>query len=109
MVRGVEIGVDIRVIFLSEFQRLCRLNANEARYLVDETTGAELNLNSFSVDRALNRIVSGISVEYSDPQNIITHQRINDFKESGGRKIFKDVETLEMLQPTLLTHLLLQP
>ncbi|KAJ2991046.1 hypothetical protein HDV02_004004 [Globomyces sp. JEL0801] len=80
----------------SEFQRLCRLNANTKGNLVCEMTGIELTPDTWGVDRAINGIVAGISGEYRSSHTIFVHQRLNDFKESGGRKIFKDVETLEM-------------
>jgi hypothetical protein len=49
-----------------------------------------------SFDRVINGIVQGVSGEYSDEQILIVHTKMNQFKESGGRKIFKSVETLEM-------------
>jgi hypothetical protein len=61
--------------------------------LIDEITGTELSTENWGIDRVINGIVPGVSGEYSD---LITHQRINDFKESGGRKIFKSVDTLEL-------------
>jgi hypothetical protein len=87
---------DIRIWTLPDFQRICRLNVNAKGNLVDEITGCELTPQTFGIDRVVNGIVRGLSGEYENNQIIITHQRLNDFKESGGRKIFKDVETLEM-------------
>ena len=87
---------DIRIWSLPEFQRNCRLNANANGNLVDEVTGCELTPQKFGIDRVVNGIVRGVSGEYESSQIIITHQRLNDFKESGGRKIFKSLETLEI-------------
>jgi hypothetical protein len=94
--RGKTVGLNIWNWTLSEFQRFCRLNANVNGNLVCETSGCELTPKTFGIDRVINGIVKGVSGEYENDQIIITHQRLNDFKESGGRKIFKDVETLEM-------------
>ena len=94
--RGLKKGIDIRVLSLPQILRLCRLNANLNGNLVDEVTGAELTPSSMSFDRVINEIIQGVSGEYSDEQILIVHTKINDWKESGGRKIFKDVETLEM-------------
>jgi hypothetical protein len=80
----------------SEFQRLCRLNANVNGNLVCELSGIELTPDTWGVDRAINEIVAGFSGEYRNSHTIFMHQRLNDFKESGGRKIFKSVETLEI-------------
>ncbi len=95
-VRGLAMGIDIRVVTIDNFRKLCRRNANSNGNLVDEITGMELSTFNWGIDRILNEIVPGISGQYENSQIIITHQRLNDFKESGGRKIFRDVETLEM-------------
>ena len=64
--------------------------------LVDEVTGVELSPTDWNVDRAINAIVPGISGEYRNSHCIITHKRLNDIKESGGRKVFATVETLNV-------------
>lgn len=87
---------DIRIWTLAEFQRICRLNANAAGNLVDEITGVELTPSSWGVDRVINGIVPAVSGEYRNTHCIITHQRLNDMKESGGRKVFASVETLNL-------------
>jgi hypothetical protein len=87
---------DIRCWTLPEFQRICRLNANGDGNLVSELTGVELTRDSWSVDRVIDGIETGISGEYCNDHCIFIHKRSNDWKESGGRKIFKSVETLEM-------------
>jgi hypothetical protein len=94
--RGLKKDFEIRQISLPEFQRVCRLNANAAGNMVDEITGVELAPNNWSVDRAINRIVPGISGCYQNSHFIITHSRMNDMKEAGGRKIFASVETLNL-------------
>ena len=81
---------------LPEFQRICRLNANVNGNLICEVSGVELTAEAFGIDRVINNIVSGVSGEYRRTHTIIIHPRLNDFKEGGGRKIFKSVETLEM-------------
>ncbi|TPX57297.1 hypothetical protein CcCBS67573_g09267 [Chytriomyces confervae] len=81
---------------LLEFQRLCRLNANANGNMVDEMSGIELTPDSWGVDRVINGVVAGISGEYRKEHCLFTHQRLNDFKEAGGRKIFATVETLRL-------------
>lgn len=80
-VRGLVLGFDIRVVTLRQFQKLCRLNANDDGNLVDEISGMELTPENWGVDRSINGIVPGISGEYTNSQIIITHQRVNDMKE----------------------------
>jgi hypothetical protein len=87
---------DIRIWKLDEFQRLCRLNSNIEGNMVDEVTGVELSPNNWSVDRVINEIVPGISGHYQNSHCIITHKRLNDMKESGGRKVFASVDTLNL-------------
>jgi hypothetical protein len=87
---------DCLVWTLPEFQRLIRLNANSAGNLVCEVTGAELTPSNWGVDRVINGIVPGVSGEYCKRHCLIMHQRLNDAKESGGRKVFASVETLEL-------------
>ena len=94
--RGMLMGIDIRVITLKQFQNRCRGNANTAGNLIDEISGMELSPDNWSVDRCVNGIVFGVSGCYHDSQMLITHQRINDFKEGGGRKIFASIETLDL-------------
>ncbi|KAJ3094931.1 hypothetical protein HK100_005975 [Physocladia obscura] len=62
-VRGLVLGFDIRVVTLRQFQRLCRLNANDDGNLVDEISGMELTPQNWGVDRIINGIVPGISGE----------------------------------------------
>ena len=88
----------IPLVFVSnvQFQNRCRGNANTAGNLIDEISGMELSPDNWSVDRCVNSIVFGVSGCYHDSQMLITHQRINDFKEGGGRKIFASIETLDL-------------
>ena len=72
---------DIRIWTLPEFQRLCRRNANAQENLVDEVTGCELTPDTWGVDRVVNGIVPGVSGEYRNSHTLITHPRLNDFKE----------------------------
>ena len=75
---------------------MCRLNANAAGNMVDEVTGLELAPTNWGVDRVINEIVPGVSGEYRSSHCIITHKRLNDMKESGGRKIFASVDTMNL-------------
>ncbi|KAJ3230260.1 hypothetical protein HDU78_008511 [Chytriomyces hyalinus] len=77
-------------------RHLVRLNANVNGNLVDEITGRELSTDSWCVDRVINNRVMGISGYYRNEDILITHTRINDFKEADGRKVFATVETLRM-------------
>ncbi|KAJ3120234.1 hypothetical protein HK100_012889 [Physocladia obscura] len=81
---------------LPEFQKLCRLNANENGNMVDEITGAELCPDDLGIDRVINGIVAGLSGEYCNGQTLIVHRRVNDMKEADGRKVFATLETLEL-------------
>jgi hypothetical protein len=87
---------DIRVWNLSEFQSVCRQNANIEGNLVSEVTGITLTPTTFAIDRVINQSIAGISGEYCNSHTLITHRRLNDAKESGGRKVFATVETLEL-------------
>ncbi len=93
--QGIQLQ-DIRIWSLYEFQELCRRNANSDGNLVCETTGCDLSTDEFGIDRVINDIIAGVSGEYEKSQIIIIHRRLNDFKQGGGRKIFKSVETLEI-------------
>ncbi|KAJ3119522.1 hypothetical protein HK100_000274 [Physocladia obscura] len=88
--------IDNRVWTLREFQRICRLNANSNGNLVDEISGVELSPDNWGVDRVINDRVAGVSGMYCHLHCLITHARVNDFKEAGGRKIFATVETLSV-------------
>ena len=87
---------NIRIWTLAEFQRLCRLNANAAGNMMDEVSGVELSPDTWGVDRAINEIVPGVSGEYRNSHCIFLHKRLNDMKESGGRKVFASVDTLNL-------------
>ena len=81
---------------LKEFQRLMRLNANAEGNLVCEVSGVELVPEAFGVDRVINGVLPGISGEYRNSHTLVIHQRLNDMKESGGRKVFASVETMNL-------------
>lgn len=86
---------DIRVWKLPEFQILCRLNSNASGNLLCEVTGITLTPDTFGIDRVINGTVPGVSGEYRNEHCLIMHLRLNDAKESGGRKVFATVDTLE--------------
>jgi len=93
---AADVGDIIRVWTLSEFQTVCRLNANIEGNLECELSGVTLTPTTFSIDRVINKSISGISGEYCNSHTLIMHKRLNDAKESGGWKVFATVETLEL-------------
>jgi hypothetical protein len=81
---------------LQEFQRLMRLNANSVGNLVCEVSGVELVPGAFGVDRVINGVLPSISGEYRNSHTLVIHPRLNDMKESGGRKVFASVKTMNL-------------
>ena len=55
-----------------------------------------MTLADWSIDRVLNGIQVGVSGEYCSSQTLIVHRHINDMKESGGRKVFASVDTMNL-------------
>jgi hypothetical protein len=73
-----------------------RLNANSVGNLVCEVSGVELVPGAFGVDRVINGVLPGISGGYRNSHTLVIHPRLNDMKESGGRKVFASVETMNL-------------
>ena len=65
---------------------------------IDQPTAEDINKDFESAGKSvdlINGIVAGVSGEYRNEHCLIIHQRLNDAKESGGRKVFSNVEILE--------------